>query len=363
MTSLHAPRSARIAALALALTVAGCTKTEEKKAPPYPVPEVTREGKTLAKVGPVELTTVELERRMAQQSPFVKVQLRDPEQKKKFVENEIKMELLAQEGWRLGLYEDPKILAELRRAIVSKMMRDKLQELAAHVDATESDLIEAYRKKEADFMKPEKIRVSMLLLTAPTPDAKKQATKKLEALKTSLERELKKGNEPALAHAIREQSQDQATRLNGGDLNFLSRAELAERLGQPAADRLFDKSEVGELVVEETKDGVALLRKTGKRRAVERTLEMVKPQLRSTVLAEKRAAVFDEYVEELKKKLGVELDADLVQELAVELPPTGVPSGQQPGGGVPVQLQPGNAQPGTTQPGVPTGAQPETEGH
>ncbi|MCK6548304.1 peptidyl-prolyl cis-trans isomerase [Myxococcota bacterium] len=357
MTSLHRRRSTWRSALAfVALTVAGCTKTEEKKAPPYPVPEVTREGKTLAKVGPVALTTAELERRIAQQSPFVKAQLKDPEQKKKFVENEIKMELLAQEGWRLGMYEDPKILAELRRAIVSKMMRDKLAELAGNVDATESELIEAYKKKEADFVKPEKIRVSMLLLAAATPDAKKQAAKKLEALKVKLDAELKKGNEPALAQAIREQSQDQATRLNGGDLNFLSREELTERLGQPAADRLFDKTEVGELVLEETKDGVALLRKTGKRRAVERTLEMVKPQIRSNVLAEKRAAVFDKYVEELKKAHGVELDAELIEGLSVEIPPSGA---VQQGGGIPVQLQPGTAQPGAAQPE----GQPHAEGH
>lgn len=329
MTSLRLARRRTLATCALAAALStGCARSEEKpKAPAYPAPEVARDGKVVAKIGDVELTTTELERRIVQQSPFLRTQLeRDPEQRKKFVENEIRMEILAQEGWKRGLHSDPKVLAELRRAIVTRMMRDKMQELQGKVDATEQDLADAYKKKESEYVKPEKIRLSVILAKASTDDAKKAATKRLEALRTQLDRDLKRGNDLVFATAARQSSEDEASKAQGGDLQFLSRAELDLRFGEAAGAQLFDKVEVGELAVLPVTEGVALVRKTGKRRAVEKTLEMVKPQIRSQVLGEKKTAAFDAWVEELKKKDGITVDESAFSAIRVESPQLGGPA-------------------------------------
>src|SRR5262245_37015699 len=91
----------------------------------YPIPKLEQVGEAVAKVGPVRSATGWTEKRIAQQSPFVRAQMKDPEQKKRFVDNEVKIEMLAQEGYRRGLQNDPKIINEFRRAIVQRLMRDE----------------------------------------------------------------------------------------------------------------------------------------------------------------------------------------------------------------------------------------------
>jgi peptidyl-prolyl cis-trans isomerase C len=307
--------------VALALAFAGCgAPKQDADALPYPKPDVVKDGKVVAKVGDVALTTEEIERRIQQQSPFVRGQLRDPGQKKKFVENEVRLELLAQEGWRRGLYKDPKVLAELKRAIVQRVMRDEMQSLASSVNVSEEELIQAYKKNEADYVKPEKIRVSQILIRAGNDADRKAAKKKLEGLRDQIAREEReKKNELAFSDAARAHSEDDATKRAGGDLQFLGREEITQRFGAEAAAELFEKREIGEVIVAEIDAGVVLLRKTGKRRAVERTLEMVKPQLRGQVLGEKRNQAFDAYVEELKKKTGVTIDDSALADVEISL--------------------------------------------
>src|SRR5437763_17198581 len=90
-----------------ALSMWSCDKRAGR---PYPLPDVSKEGSAVAKIGPVTLTTAELERRIAGQSAFIKNQLVSQEQRRRFVDNEVRVELLAQEGWKLGLYEDPQVI-------------------------------------------------------------------------------------------------------------------------------------------------------------------------------------------------------------------------------------------------------------
>lgn len=277
---------------------------------PYPVPKLDESGDVVAKVGPVVLTTAELEKRIAQQSPFVRAQMKDPDQKKRFVDNEIKIEMLAQEGWRRGLQNDPKIINEFRRAIVQRLMRDEMGEMQKKMDVSEEELRAGYAKKAAEYNKPETIRLAQIVLA---PADKKRA----EALVAKLIDAQKRHDETLFADFARKNSIDEKTRNGGGELPFQTREELASRLGKESADRWFDQQEVGTVGIETTPDAVILFKKTGKRRGVQRTLEMVKPQLRGQLIAEKRQKAFDAYIDEMKKKLGVTMDEELIKSLKV----------------------------------------------
>lgn len=319
---------------------------------PYPTPEVAPGGKVIAKVGSVALTTEELDQRIQRESPFLRAQLKDPEQKRKFIENEVVVELLAQEGWRQKLYDDPKIVAELKRAIVQKMMRDQMQALAPKVEISENELRDAYAKKESDYVKPEKVRLSEIRLTATSPEAKRAAAKKLEQVRASIEADKKKGNPLAFADAARVHSDDETTKRGGGDLQFLTREDVVKRYGEAGAVAVFDGLEIGSSAVVELEAAVVLAEKTGKRRAVTRTLEMVKPQLRSQLLGDKRTQLFEAYVQELMKKQGIEIDPAAVKEVKVDL-------SQPTGGGA---ASPGSDPSGADTAGNDPGGAPEAEG-
>jgi hypothetical protein len=279
---------------------------------PYPTPKVEEGGEVVATIGTVVLTTAELEKRIAQQSPFVRAQLKDPEQRKKFVENEVKLELLAQEGWRRDLHNDPRVVAEMRRAIVQRVMRDEMAELTKKVDISEEELRQGYEKRTAEYNKPETIRLAQIVLPK---NQKKQA----EGLAAKLIAAQKRNDETAFADAARKHSEDAATRNGGGELPFMTREEVEKRVGKEGVARWFDQAEVGTVGIEETQDAVVIFKKTGKRRGIQRTLEMVKPQLRGQLLAEKRSAAFEAYVESLKKKENVVIDEASVRALKVKI--------------------------------------------
>lgn len=302
----------------------GAPEAGAKTKAPYPLPAVLPEGELVAEIGPVKLTTSELDKRIQAQSPFLRVQLRDLEQRKKWVENEVRLETLAQEAWQRGLAEDPRIQAELKRLMVQRLMSDQLDQLGRSLEVSEAEVAAAYQARFEEFNKPETIRLSQIVRYANTPADKKAARARLEAARTKILADQKRNVSNTFVDLARTESEDQETKNGGGDLQFLTQAQLAERYGDEAAQLLFEKTEVGELQIAEVEGAVVLFKKTGKRRGITRALPEVANQLRGQLVGEKRNAAFDTYVKGLQKERGVKLDYDRIPSLTVNLEaPTG----------------------------------------
>jgi hypothetical protein len=73
------------------------------------------------------------------------------------------------------------------------------------------------------------------------------------------------------------------------------------------------------MAIADAPNAVVLFKKTGKRRAVERSLEQVKPQLRGSLIGEKRTRAFETFVDDLKKKHGVSVDQEAISSITVEM--------------------------------------------
>lgn len=329
-------RSLRWPALLLLGLSAACSPAKDSEAPrasAYPNPVVSSEGKVVAKIGDVEFTTKELEKRLQQQSPFTRVQLKEAENKKKFVDNELRMEVLAQEGWRRKLHEDPVIVDRLKHLIVTQVMNTELKKLEDQLKVTDVDLNEAYQARIAEFNKPEKVRVAQIVRYVDDDKARAAAQKLMKKVQAEVLAAEKKNDARAFSRLAKEYSEDEGSKNGGGDLNFLTRAELVERYGEGVAKFMFDDVQVGDMGIADAPNAVVLFKKTGRRRGVERTLEMVKPQLRGQVLAEKRTELFDAYVEQLMKAQGITVNYELLDEIVVDdgAAPSGAPPAPAPG--------------------------------
>jgi hypothetical protein len=304
-----------------------------QKNAPYPAPNTFQGGSLVAKIGPVNLTTDELERRIQAQTPFVRAQLRDLEQRKKFVETEVQGELLAQEAWRRGLAEDPRVVQELKSLMVRRLMNDELEK-AGKGAVGEADVAAAYQARFDEFNKPETTRASQIVRYVDDAAGRKAAHALLEGVKAKVIAEQKKNNQNAFADLARAESQDEETKNGGGDLQFLSKAQLAERYGDDVAKKLFDDMQVGDLAVADAPNAVVLFKKTGKRRGIERSLGEVSAQLKGQLQGERRNAAFQSFVKELEKERGVTVDYDLIPKLSVNLDaPTGGPAADKPDAG------------------------------
>ena len=105
---MHLPRGSRFAlgtiALPVLLSVLGCPNTSAKRTADG------KKGSVLAQIDDVSITVSELEDRINSQTPYVRARYTGVEQKKEFLENLVKFEVLASEARRQGLDHDPEVV-------------------------------------------------------------------------------------------------------------------------------------------------------------------------------------------------------------------------------------------------------------
>ncbi len=302
------------------VTSAGCSKT--RTVPPelrdYPVPSLDPSGRMVVEVGMLGFTTGELQRRLDKMSPFARAQHVDQEQLLAWVENEARFEAVAQRAWAEGLQREPEILDRIRGVLVEEYTRRALAESIRDTEPSEAELIAAYERRRVEFNQPERVRLSHIVRYVGTPADRKKARALLERVRAEVIDGQKTNDHIRFAKAAREHSDDEATRLGGGDLPFLTKEELTARYGDAVAAESFERASVGDLYVADADNAVVLLKKTGVRRAVTRTLAEVRPNLRNQIMGSRREKAVTEWGREMLRRSGVDIDKEALSELRVD---------------------------------------------
>ncbi len=112
--------------------------------------ETQKQDPVVARVGDSTITVQELKTRLDEQPPAIRARYTTAERKKEFLENQIRVELLAQEARKQGLDKDPDVLASLERLMVQKL----LQKHAATLEnqpVSEAELQKYYQEHLSDF--------------------------------------------------------------------------------------------------------------------------------------------------------------------------------------------------------------------
>lgn len=316
-----------------------------------------KKGEVVATVGTDVITVDEFKAKMDEQSPFIRARYNNLERKKEFLDNMVRFEVLAQEAQRRGLQNDPEVQATMKKVMVQKLMRAEFDESQAADQVPEADLKKFYDDNIADYVKPERVRVSHIFLAAAKGDASR-AKVKTEAMKLLNDVKAKESGpvKTAFAESAKVRSDDVATKAAGGDLLFKTREELAQAWGEDFAKAVFDIKGIGEIGgVVETEKGIHLVKLTGRQNALERPFDQVKGQIANRLFREKRTKAFEDFVGQLKQKANVQVKDDVLAKIdvagspAVEANPLGgaLPThpgmvqpaaGTQPGGMAPVKV-------------------------
>jgi hypothetical protein len=285
-------------------------------------------GQPIASIGGATFGTAEMEQRIRRQSSFMQERYSDLEVREKFVRNELRFELLAVEGWQRKLYEDPQIVAELKKAIVQRVIRDEQKRIEAEIQISAADLQAGYEASKSDFVKPEQIRLSIAVRYVKTEAERAAAHRRLEkAMQEVFELE-KKNVTGGFYKIAQDHSEDEASRSAGGSLAFMDRETLTARWGEAVARAVFEQADVGDMMIGDAENAVVLFKKTGVRRAVNRSLEQVRPQVRNKILQERRNAAFETFLVELEKRHGVSIDRAAIE--AMQIPAAAEPSRPSP---------------------------------
>jgi peptidyl-prolyl cis-trans isomerase C len=296
----------------LLLLVSGCEPAKAPRARCLALP--ANRSPIIARIGDMTLTMSDIERRLKEQGSAAQRYAAGPGLRR-FIEDQVRVELLAQAAIERGLDRDPDVVDAARKVMARKLL---LQDLGPQAwgDQVNDSAVRAYYEAHLDeYMQPERRRVAHVQLP-PTPEG--------QALAQSIIDKLTAGGEDAaraLGRFAAKDSLDRDSRGRGGELNgFVSRDELARAYGQHFADEAF-KLKVGELSpapVQSTR-GWHVLLVIAKRDPYARGLEEVGDEIRGRLITTGRSQLFERYLRELRQRFPVAIYDDRLPELAARI--------------------------------------------
>ncbi|TNF59409.1 MAG: hypothetical protein EP303_08300 [Deltaproteobacteria bacterium] len=265
-------------------------------------------NEVLAKVGDRTITVGEFADRLASQSPYLRARFESPERRKEFLDNLVRFELLVYEAKRRGYADRPEIARARRNAMIQQLVKKEVDEPLGAVEITDEEIQAVYEANPTEFDRPAQVRASHIFI--------KDRGRALTVLAKA-----KKADLAGFRKLAREESEDDKTKSDGGDLRFFE----ADAEGQPPAavrDAAFSLDKVGAVypdLVEEG-DGYHIIMLTGKRAALKRTYEQAKRAIRHKLARERKDAAMEALTERLRKEVDVEVDYEALEDVEVDIP-------------------------------------------
>ncbi len=324
-------RSIRLALSVATVTLLAAACPEQGDRPTTAAPA----GDPIATVAGTTLTVPQLQKRLDEQSPFVRARYAELDKKKEFVDSQVRFEVLAAEAFARGYDKDPEIQEQVKKIIVQKLTREEFDGRVKLADVTDAELQRYFDEHQAEYQKPEMVRVSVVSIAFGPDAASKAAAKKSADEVQRLAADKDKLADRNWFKALAEKhSTDQASKSAGGDLRYLSKADVEQQLGAAARDWLFSSESIND--VSPVLEGAAawhVVKRTGKRKEITRTFEQVKNQVKNVVFRDKRTKAFGAFVDELKQKHRVQVYEDKIGALTVDVKTPPPPPGGDPHGG------------------------------
>ena len=311
---------------------AGCPQGEEGK-PGGGVPAGgSGSGDLVAKVGDVTISLNDFEEQINQQNPLVRSRYKSLDQKKKLLDALVEREAMVLEAQRLGLDKDPEVVRGHKKILARHLVNMEFnQKRVKEIEITEETIEKYYNENIDRYHAPDKVRIHQIFLAAPAADKKKRKAARKQAADLLKQLKDKHKDRRVFLQLARKHSDDEATKRVGGDTNFKTRAQLEETYGKAFADAAFALKQANDVsgVVKDPK-GLYILRMSGKQAAIDLPLERVKGQIRTTLFARARGEAYRAFVDEVKKKVGVQVFEAAVENAKVDL--TRAPGGHAPPG-------------------------------
>ncbi|MCU0664553.1 MAG: peptidyl-prolyl cis-trans isomerase [Myxococcota bacterium] len=334
-----------IAALGLSSSRTARAEQPPKAAAPAPVaaaatpsPEdPARLALPLAKIGARTLNLEYMESTLLRQSPLVKRDLLDPAKRREYLDKLIDAEVLADESQRRG-YDKNSEVVSVRKNQLASLMHRRIAEATTDAEPTEEALRKYYDENADDYHKPEKARARHILLKD-----------KAEAQKLLAEIKKNKMSQHEFRRLAQERSEDEETKLRGGDLTFFTRpAEAKEgdpKIDPAIAEATFKIKETGDVAPElvQTEKGYHIVMRTGRREKMDLKFEDAKERLVALVKREDRRTAIETQVKALEQKFPVQLFEENLKYVVIDL--------SSPGPEGPMGMEAGN--PDGTEPAHP----------
>ncbi len=267
-------------------------------------------GPVLARVDDTEITATDLQEVLARYShmPFVLARYSTPEKKKELLDGLIRYELMAREALRRGYDRDPDVQRIAKKQMVALFEKREINDKLRAEDIAPADVEKYYREHQSEFLRPEEVRVSQILVH----DA-------AAARRIAAEAKTGRNDAKSFRDLVERYSEDPDSKPRGGDLTFFDRNTMREP--KALVDAAFALTQVNDIVGPISSDkGFHILKLTDRRSEVMRPLAEVKVDIQKRLLEQARAQQKRELVEEARKSIRVEIDESELAKITVAPP-------------------------------------------
>ncbi len=252
----------------------------------------------LAKIDNITITLGELQERINRQSPYIRARYTSLEQKKEFLDSLIRFEILAKEAYRRGLDKDPEVVRTMKQVMIQKLVREELDAKITADSVPEQDMKTYYDANLSEYVKPEEVRVSAIILRNKAQAERVAAEARGDAGKTN----------KSFRDLVMKYTSDEDTKLRGGDLRYFD--ETTKELPAEVVKAAFALVNTGDVsgAVAAGNGTWYVLKQTGRRKAATKSFEDAKPAIRNKLFRERRLAAQKELIERLRQGAKIEIN-------------------------------------------------------
>lgn len=276
----------------------------------------------LATIDDLTITLGELEERINRQSPYVRARYTSLEQKKEFLDNLIRFEVLAKEAYRRGLDKDAEVVRTMKQVMIQKLISQEFDSKVTPDSITDAELRAYYDANQKEYVKAEEVRASAVILVNRAQAERVLGEARSDAGKTN------KG----FRDLVEKYSSDEETKLRGGDLRYFT-ADSTE-VPAPVVKAAFALAQIGDVseVIDAGGGKFYVIKQTNRRKGSTRSFDDAKPSIRNTLFREKRTAAQKAFIEGLRAKSKIEIDEASLAKVRIEPASSGGSGEAQPPG-------------------------------
>ncbi|MDX8409327.1 MAG: peptidylprolyl isomerase [Mariprofundales bacterium] len=290
---------------AIALGFSACSNEEKPAtAPPAPVAVVSGalpitsssakvtpqtapaklKGHVVGKVGDYLFTDQDIDAEFSQMPANFQKMKDNPAMRANILNNLMTRHALAEKARQLGIADDPVIRGKIARAQSGILLQELNQRQRSKFTTADDKALQAYYQANiARFSQPEQMHVRHILV------------KSAKAAKRLL-RKLKKGAD--FAKLAKEKSEDQGSKMRGGDIGSFPRGRMAPPFEKAAFALAKDGDRAGPI---KTRFGYHIIERLGHTPAGQKPFDQVKTQIRH----EMQQQAFRGWVEDVKKEMSL----------------------------------------------------------
>jgi peptidyl-prolyl cis-trans isomerase C len=292
------------------------------------MPEVTSyqdNSLVLAQVGPVKITKNMLEKHLEKMSPFNRSRYQSADRLQELLDSLIRFELLALAAKTAGHDQHPDVILAHKQSMVRTLLKEDLRKNVHMSDIKDEAVADYYQNHLADYQRAKQVRAAHILL--------KDEAKAKQVLK-QLQQQIQQNPSQAqglFTYQVKLHSQDLESKNKRGDLQYftlegtrIDTQRLPQSLpAQSVVQAAFTLKTLGDLYpqVVASKKGYHLIQKIGERRALNRDLASVAPEIKNILFKVKKQKMMETYLADLKRTSQIKVFNDRLTKLKLRPSP------------------------------------------